>query len=331
MRIYYVLFPIIVIIYVLINSASLVSYTGAQLNQTSSTYENEGAGIKFSYPSSWGKVGETEQGACSKPSCVLTIVSRGSSTDQFGFALGKFPKESCVFISVPCNSLMDFVKGEYANTKSSNPGFTFINDNKTIIDKKYPAWQLEYSFLNNGVHANGFLVLTKINETYYSIGISYPDESRVKLLPDFKKLIDSVQFLPQAKSKIPSFMTNETEQMIPNVQNNLNTPQILSHNSFTDSIGGYHVVGEVQNNGPGNANFVQVSGTFYDANNQVVGTQFTYTNPSDIGPGEKAPFDLILTSASVPTSLIKSLQLGRKSTIAFFLFADKLYVPRSGI
>jgi hypothetical protein len=310
MRIYYILFPMIVVIYAIIISSSLVGYASAQLNQTSSTYENGGAGIKFSYPSSWGKVGETEQGACSKPSCVLTRVSFGNSTDQFGFALGKFPKESCVFTSVPCNSLMDFVKGEYAATKSSNPGFTFINDNKTMIDKKYSAWQLEYSFLNNGVHANGFLVLTKINETYYSIGISYPDESRVKLLPEFKKLIDSVQFLPQAKSKIPSFMTNGTEQVIPeNLQDNLNTLQILSHNSFTDSIGGYHVVGEVQNNAPTNARFLKVTGTFYDSNNQVVGTEFTFTSPSDIGPGEKAPFDLILNSASIPTSQIDHYNL----------------------
>jgi hypothetical protein len=37
----------------------------------------------------------------------------------------------------------------------------------------------------------------------------------------------------------------------------------------------------------------------YDINNQVVGTQFTYANPSDIGSGEKAPFVLILTSASI--------------------------------
>jgi hypothetical protein len=85
--------------------------------------------------------------------------------------------------------------------------------------------------------------------------------------------------------------------------------QILSHNSFTDSIGYLHVVGEVQNNSPTSAQFVQVIGTFYDVNNAVVGTQFTYTNPSDIISGGKAPFDLVLTSASVPTSLIDHYEL----------------------
>jgi len=52
-----------------------------------------------------------------------------------------------------------------------------------------------------------------------------------------------------------------------------------------------HVVGEIKNNYPATATFVRIAGTFYDINNQVVGTQFTYANPSDIGSGEKAPFD----------------------------------------
>ncbi|MGB8574105.1 MAG: FxLYD domain-containing protein [Nitrososphaeraceae archaeon] len=100
--------------------------------------------------------------------------------------------------------------------------------------------------------------------------------------------------------------TNLTEESI---ENNLNGLQILSHNSFTDSVGYLHVVGEVQNNTPANAQFVQVIGTFYDNNNQVVGTQFAYTNPSDIGAGQKAPFELILTSASIPVSQIDRYNL----------------------
>ena len=104
---------------------------------------------------------------------------------------------------------------------------------------------------------------------------------------------------------------NGTEQTKPSsmLESSPNGLQILSHNSFTDSVGYLHVVGEVQNNSPTNAQFVQVTGTFYDNNNQVVGTQFTYTNPSDIGAGEKAPFDLTLTSASIPVTQIDHYEL----------------------
>lgn len=57
-------------------------------------------------------------------------------------------------------------------------------------------------------------------------------------------------------------------------------------------------------------NFVNnLRATFYDINNAVVGTQFTYTNPSDISSGATAPFDLVLMSASVPTSLIDHYNL----------------------
>jgi hypothetical protein len=100
--------------------------------------------------------------------------------------------------------------------------------------------------------------------------------------------------------------TNLTEQ---SVENNPNGLQILSHNSFTDSIGYFHVVGEIKNNSPSTATFVKIVGTFYDVNNQVVATDFTYANPNDIGSGDKAPFDLSLLSASVPISQIDHYNL----------------------
>jgi hypothetical protein len=100
--------------------------------------------------------------------------------------------------------------------------------------------------------------------------------------------------------------TNLTEESI---ENNLNGLQILSHNSFIDSTGYLHVIGEIKNNYPSTTTFVRILGTFYDINNQVVGTQFTYANPSDIGPGEKVPYVLILTSATIPISQIDHYSL----------------------
>lgn len=83
------------------------------------------------------------------------------------------------------------------------------------------------------------------------------------------------------------------------------TLKVLSSNSFVDSIGFMHVVGEIQNGTPDPVTFVQAAATFYDKNNLVVGTSFSYTNPSDLGPGDKAPFDIILSSSSVPAKQIK--------------------------
>jgi hypothetical protein len=101
--------------------------------------------------------------------------------------------------------------------------------------------------------------------------------------------------------------TSSTGNSIPFL--NKSSLTILSHNSYTDSAGYFHVVGEVENNTPSTAKSVQITGTFYDINNAVVGTQFTRTNLSDISSGGKAPFDLVLMSASVPGSLIDHYNL----------------------
>jgi hypothetical protein len=78
------------------------------------------------------------------------------------------------------------------------------------------------------------------------------------------------------------------------------TLKILGMNSFTDTAGYLHIVGEIENNTPGVIKFVKVVGTFYNKVNGVVATDFKFTDPSAIAPGDKAPFNMILTSASIP-------------------------------
>jgi len=99
-----------------------------------------------------------------------------------------------------------------------------------------------------------------------------------------------------------------TENSVPFL-NKSRSVTILSHNSYTDSVGNFHVVGKVENNTPNPAQLVQVTGSFYDINNALVGSQFTHTNPSEISSGAMAAFDLILKSASVPASLIDHYKL----------------------
>lgn len=50
--------------------------------------------------------------------------------------------------------------------------------------------------------------------------------------------------------------------------------------------------------------FVKIIATFYDSNNNVVGTDFTYTSPSTLQPGQKAPFDMIVIEGSMPSHLV---------------------------
>ena len=48
-----------------------------------------------------------------------------------------------------------------------------------------------------------------------------------------------------------------------------------------------HIVGEVLNQAPVTAKFVKIIATFYNANGQVIGTDFAYANPSDLAPNQR--------------------------------------------
>ena len=81
-------------------------------------------------------------------------------------------------------------------------------------------------------------------------------------------------------------------------------PRILSDNNYVASTGSLHIVGEVINESYQPVRFVKITATFYDANNGVIGTDFTYTSPSTLQPGQKAPFDMIITEGSMPLYLV---------------------------
>jgi hypothetical protein len=50
--------------------------------------------------------------------------------------------------------------------------------------------------------------------------------------------------------------------------------------------------------------YVRITATFYDSNNSVIGTDYTFTSPSTLQPGQRAPFDLTISEGSVPTYLM---------------------------
>jgi len=67
---------------------------------------------------------------------------------------------------------------------------------------------------------------------------------------------------------------------------------ILSHTASYDTSGYHKIVGEVKNNGASTAEFVEVISTYYDSTGKVIGTSYTFTDPSDINKGDTAPFEI---------------------------------------
>ena len=61
----------------------------------------------------------------------------------------------------------------------------------------------------------------------------------------------------------------------------------------------YDLVGEIKNIGSEEVSFVKIIATFYDKDDIVIGTDFTYTDPSDLSVGEKAPYDLSISDTDM--------------------------------
>lgn len=84
--------------------------------------------------------------------------------------------------------------------------------------------------------------------------------------------------------------SNVIKQQLPPTSTNPVT--LLSQNTYVDSTGTLHIVGEVQNISNESVEFVRVIATLYNAYNQVVGTSLAYTAPSDLAPDQRAPFNI---------------------------------------
>lgn len=71
--------------------------------------------------------------------------------------------------------------------------------------------------------------------------------------------------------------------------------EILDTADVTDSLGYLHILGEIKNVSDEPHSFVKAIVTLYDASDQVIATQFSFTLLDVIPPGATAPFDVIFT------------------------------------
>ena len=67
---------------------------------------------------------------------------------------------------------------------------------------------------------------------------------------------------------------------------------ILQDRYYVDGSGYSTVVGEVQNQGTQNVDFVKVTVTFYDASDTELATDLTYTYIDVLLPNQIAPFEV---------------------------------------
>jgi hypothetical protein len=86
-------------------------------------------------------------------------------------------------------------------------------------------------------------------------------------------------------------------------------PTILSYNTYNDTAGVFHVVGEVENSSPYLITSVQVIAAFYDNFNQLLSVKFANTNPPSIRSGQVAFFDLTIPPGTIPVDEVSQWTL----------------------
>jgi hypothetical protein len=148
-----------------------------------------------------------------------------------------------------------YIAGEIINNTSSNVRFVKIH--ATLRD------------------ANGNVVDS--DYTYSDIDI---------LIPEMKSPFMVLLWDPPAWSSYELSVTWSTTYEHPHAL------EILNHTTYFDSFDAFHVVGEIRNQYDTERSYIKAFVTLYDTNGQVIGVDYSYTNPHTLAPGQAASFDV---------------------------------------
>jgi hypothetical protein len=105
----------------------------------------------------------------------------------------------------------------------------------------------------------------------------------------FLPMVQNEQNTPLNPTIVPSQVPTPIETPKPN-----KPVEILTNTTtFVDSIDALHIVGEVINNTNKTLTFLKISANLMDANNSLVGTDYTYVDFGNLPPNEKTCFHII--------------------------------------
>lgn len=183
-------------------------------------YISNPIGIKLKIPSKWTThIEDNSTEACFEGigNCSLMMLDRekfsffDGSTYGFSFSIIKNIKEN--------GSLANFMTEQYwilkQDSLENNEKFSFIGDRETTINN-YPAWEMEYSFTNENKLYKSLTIVSKVNDTIYSISYTPKDAlDYSKYLPEFQTVLHSLEFIPSIPPEEPSFLKQSSVKIVP--------------------------------------------------------------------------------------------------------------------
>jgi hypothetical protein len=169
------------------------------VNGNSTIYE--GLGIKLENFTPWTVITKSDKSTCYKIDLCflyLGIINRTEDVMPQVWILQDSVESQTIKEYCKCNTLDDYERHFYTNMISKFEKFSFINENETTfyLEDNIPAIQLEYEFSPNDTQIHTYTVFTKNNysDSFYQFSYYADPEYFLNYLPDFKKIIDIVEF-----------------------------------------------------------------------------------------------------------------------------------------
>jgi hypothetical protein len=190
--------------------------------------------------------------------------------------------------------------GTLLKTKSFQDGFS-ITESGTIFMSAHFTDQ-PFSTLTVNVTLTDLAKTETISNTD-TISVPFDDEEgQERLMDKFNREVKEILENQQNGEDSDS----EVERIESTTQSDLNIAGATTY--FDDNY--FHIVGEVTNTASEEKEFVKVTATIYDEDNNVIGTDTAFTSPSTVSSQESAPFEFMIGQDDVSDiGAIKSYKL----------------------
>ena len=167
-------------------------------------YENftdyEDLGVKLENSDNWIILAKSDKSSCENINLCFLHLGILNITDmpQLWVIQDRFESQT-ITEYCKCNTLEDYVKYFY-DMISQFDNFSFINENQTTFAGDKSAIQIEYEFAPDDIKIHTFTIFTQDNDSFYQFSYYGDLESFSTYLTDFRKITDTVEFVPQKES-----------------------------------------------------------------------------------------------------------------------------------
>lgn len=173
-----------------------------------------------------------------------------------------------------------------------------------VIDDNHYTDDSGYLYIVGEVKNTG-----DVNLEYVEIIATIYDDSTVVGSQSTFTMLDILEPNQDSPFKImkqePDSWTDYTLEI--DYSSTLSTPynelQIQGVSDSEDDLGYYYINGEVENTGTEGVEYVEVVASIYDSGGNIIETNFVYTNPETLDPGDTAPFEFMIDTGPLPSNI----------------------------